>query len=74
MPTYRIFSTDGDGHISAPSTVISCDTDEQAVATAEALHLGFRIEIWQSTRRIAVLTSPELPVSPLSSDAFPEAS
>jgi hypothetical protein len=47
-----IFLIDDSCHIAAASTVILCDT-ELAVAKANALSLGPKVEVWQESRRRA---------------------
>jgi hypothetical protein len=58
MPEYRLFSINDVGHINTASTVISCADDAQAVEKAKALNLGPKVEVWQGSRTVAVITAP----------------
>jgi hypothetical protein len=57
MPEYRIFLLDDAGRIAGASAVIVCETDEQAVAETKALSLGPKVEVWQGSRMVVVLTA-----------------
>ena len=57
MVEYRLFSIDNVGRVAAASTVILCDTDEQAIVEAKSLSLGPKVEVWQGDRVVAVLTA-----------------
>jgi hypothetical protein len=56
MPTYRIYSVDAGGHVTAPPIVIECDNDAEAVAKAKSLEFDCGcVEIWQGSRQVAIL-------------------
>jgi hypothetical protein len=55
MPFYRIFTVGDDGHIHGPPENVTCDDDLAAVRIARSIQSGFDLEVWQETRRVAVL-------------------
>jgi hypothetical protein len=59
MPEYRIYRLDQAGHIVAPPDVVDCETDEEAVATAQTRLDGLDLEVWQEARRVTTLKSTE---------------
>lgn len=52
MPTYRIFRVDAGGHIPGPSTIIECETEQQALQQARQLVDGLAVELWEGARMI----------------------
>jgi hypothetical protein len=65
MPEHRIYPLDKADRIVAASTVIVCDADEQAVAEATALGLHPKVEVWQGSRVVAVLTTASAASQPV---------
>ena len=55
MSDYRFYSVDVDGHIDAPAFVAELPSDEAAKQHATALINGRDIEIWDGSRRVAVV-------------------
>lgn len=53
MPSYRLYATDKDGHIVGPSTVITCDSDQDAIQKAGQLKNGHAIEVWEGARFVS---------------------
>ena len=52
MPSYRLYSFDGAGKITAAERLDATD-DHWAIEAARALKLGVRSEIWERDRLIA---------------------
>ncbi len=57
MSEYRFFSIKLDGHIAGPAVEQDCPNDAAALKEARQLVNGRDIEVWQSTRLVAYLTS-----------------
>jgi hypothetical protein len=55
---YRLYFLDNENAI-ADAADAECAIDEQAVVAAQEKTDGRRIEIWQRTRKVEVLTSAE---------------
>jgi hypothetical protein len=55
MAEYRIFSINNKNKINGSSTVVTFDSDGDAIRAAQLLKPGQRIEIWQGTRIVAAL-------------------
>jgi hypothetical protein len=55
MPDYRVYLLDSDDHIRKGSDLRS-ETDDQALMAAKSeIPEGVQAEVWQGTRRIAVI-------------------
>jgi hypothetical protein len=50
MADYRIYRVDAGGHISEPSKVITCDSDDEAVEKARQLTGAWAVELWAGAR------------------------
>ncbi|MFL6762390.1 MAG: hypothetical protein ACJ8FB_07510 [Sphingomicrobium sp.] len=60
MPTYRLYCLDDRGQISLANW-IEADTDQEAVAEAQALeHGALSFEVWQGKRLVAELAAKDL--------------
>jgi hypothetical protein len=55
VPAYRIFAINSANHIDAASTVVVCDTDEQAIQRAKQPRLGARPSKFGKGLEVAVL-------------------
>lgn len=55
MPEYRIYSINADGHVASPPEIVECESDGEAADKARLLLDGKHLEIWDGTRRVAVL-------------------
>jgi hypothetical protein len=58
MVAYRLYLTDNDGHIFSPPTILECTDDAAAIAQAGQIISSKPIEIWQGTRKVALLKPP----------------
>ena len=54
MPEYRLYCLNDRGGFSK-SHEIHAETDEEAVAAARAMKLPVKCEIWERSRKVAVL-------------------
>jgi hypothetical protein len=52
MPHYRIYVTTTDGHVTAPTTVIECANDQEAIGKAAQLVGGRAVELRERARII----------------------
>jgi len=52
MPQYRIYFTDGDGHVSVPPDVVECADDQEAIGKAAQASNGKAVELWNGSRFI----------------------
>jgi hypothetical protein len=57
MSDYRFYPIKEDGHIAGPAVEQDCPNDDEALKEAKRLVNGRDIEVWQSTRLVAYLTS-----------------
>jgi hypothetical protein len=55
MPNYQIYLVDPMGHVVQPPAIITCDTDGEAVQTAEAIAGGQALEVWEYDRRVMLI-------------------
>jgi hypothetical protein len=55
MPEFRIFTFEKDGRIVTPPAVVTCESEVEAVAKAQALLDGRVIEVWSDERIIVHL-------------------
>jgi predicted mannosyl-3-phosphoglycerate phosphatase (HAD superfamily) len=51
---YRVFALK-DGKIAGASTVIDCESDDEAMAKVTAMLSDHALEVWQGARRVARL-------------------
>ncbi|ACB96998.1 hypothetical protein [Beijerinckia indica] len=58
-PDYRAFFLDEAGKIKKSKVLKACQTDAEAIAAAETLHDGRRLEVFDGCRLVAAL--PERP-------------
>jgi hypothetical protein len=56
---YRLYRVDEEGHIQGAPVIVSCDDDDAAVAQAKQYVDGVAIEIWDRSRRVAVIPPAE---------------
>jgi hypothetical protein len=54
QPAYRAYILDRDGHIKLAHP-LACETDEQAIAAAQQYVDGHTVELWDRSRKIALL-------------------
>jgi hypothetical protein len=52
MTEYRLYSLDGQGHITAPAEIVDCATDREAMMLAQERAIERIIEVWQGSRRV----------------------
>jgi hypothetical protein len=57
MPEYRLYRVDKEGHIQEPPVIVDCEDDDAAVAQAKQYVDGVEVQVWDRTRRVAVLPS-----------------
>ena len=57
MRAYRIYLLTKAGHIEGPPSVVTCDTDEEAIQQAKQLKDGHDLEVWDQSRRVGVIKS-----------------
>jgi hypothetical protein len=49
MPDYRAYKIKND-HVDGVPTIITCDSDQQAIDAAKALADGHDVELWEGAR------------------------
>ncbi|WP_164934901.1 hypothetical protein [Bradyrhizobium zhanjiangense] len=54
---YRVYSLDAEGHIFSVRE-ITCADDEEAKRLTRAMLDGHDLEVWDRSRRVAVIKSP----------------
>jgi len=59
MPEYRFYAIKPDGHFAEPATERELPDDAEALKEARKLMDGHDIEVWQSSRIVAYLTSDD---------------
>ena len=59
MPSYRLFTTDPEGHIWAPARIIECSDDQVAIEKAAQAANGAAVELWEGDRFIVRVPSDE---------------
>ena len=52
MPDYRAYGVNKDNYIVGAPTLMTCDTDEEALAKARQIVDGYDIEVWLGKRRV----------------------
>src|SRR6478609_1568313 len=57
---YRIFVLNEAHRITAPAIILSCETDDEAIATARTYVDGTGVEVWQGQRMVAKLMPPQI--------------
>jgi hypothetical protein len=55
MPEYRIFQLDDADRIVRPSKAVTHENDQDAIVGARKTLDGATIEIWQGSRRVAII-------------------
>ena len=55
MSEYRIYTLTSDGHISAPSAVVECADDQEALQKARQAVNGHDVELWNGRRLVTRL-------------------
>jgi hypothetical protein len=66
VPFYRLYPIGKDGRVASAPLVVECLDDKAAIEEAKLRADGFPIEIWESTRKVA-LVEPHRP----GDDRFP---
>lgn len=61
MPAYRIYRLKQDNHISGVPYLIECNSDQDVIAHAKGKIGELDIEVWDGSRLVIRLTSPEVP-------------
>ena len=59
MPLYRAYTLTDDDHILDAPKVITCDSDQEAVQTAEQLINGHDVELWNGARLVTRIKSTD---------------
>ena len=59
MPYYRAYTLTDDDHILDAPKVITCDSDQEAVQTAEQLINGHDVELWNGARLVTRIKSTD---------------
>ncbi len=52
MPDYRAYAVNKDNYIVGAPTVMTCDTDADALAKARQIMDGYDVEVWLGKRRV----------------------
>lgn len=55
MPLYRLYPIGKDGHVASAPEVVECLDDKAAVEEAKLRADGFPVEIWELTRKVALV-------------------
>lgn len=55
FPTYRAYRVNPGKRVSSAAIIVEATNDEEAIAQARQLVDGVGIEVWDRTRRVAVL-------------------
>jgi hypothetical protein len=58
MPDYRAYKIKND-HVAGVPTIITCDSDEQAIEAAKVLADGHDIELWDGPRFVIGIKAGE---------------
>jgi hypothetical protein len=59
MPDYRLYTVDKGGHVMEAPQVVTCPSDEEAVAKARSMVNGLDLEVWDGARVVAEIASAE---------------